>query len=161
MKSYALRFLGSLVVSAVLLGSLFLYFGRFATYQHAEDMASGILDFGDSFVPRAQITEMEIMAYATNAVPPTRGYPLREISLGFFNGAEVIAEEHCGEECGEKLRVIRFIVPVARTCSQIGGVERSVRVISRTAYCFPEILVENWDLYWQNNFAGLRRLTVP
>jgi hypothetical protein len=147
-NSYTLRFLGALAVSILLLGSVFLYLGRFSTYSQAVDMASGMMGFVDSFKVRPQVTEAEVLAFAERAVS-AEDYDAPDRSLGFLNGAEVIVEHPCADVCPQAtVRIIRLEVPIARTCSQVGGVERVIGLWGFTYdYCFPRILVDNWDTY--------------
>ena len=148
MKSYAVRILGALVVSTLLLGALFVYLGRFSTYPRAFDLASGALDFVGTFQAKPQVREAELLAFAQTPVSPEE-YWGGDASLGFLDGTEVILGYPCSDLCPNYMvRVIRLEVPVTRTCSQVGGVFREVNVGGfDTRYCFPRILIDNWDVY--------------
>ena len=73
--------------------------------------------------------------------------------LGRLNGTEVVADFVCGDVCPDyTIRIVHFDVEPGEACAAIDGVERSVVVpmaiaVTERAFCFPKVLVENWDAY--------------
>ena len=111
-----------------------------------------LLAFGACTQPELAADDRRLLDYAS------RSYDKREmmntkVSLGVHNGAPVIAEFPCSDICPDyTVRIIHYSLAEGQSCSQVGGVEKSVLVpvgVGRTerSYCFPAILAANWRKY--------------
>jgi hypothetical protein len=64
-----------------------------------------------------------------------------------------VVEHWCSDVCADhSVRVIHFFVPPGPSCTSVGGVAKSLNVptgvaVSEKTFCFPRILVDNWDTY--------------
>lgn len=111
-----------------------------------------LLAIGSCAQPELSADDQRLLDYAS------RSYDKREmmntkVPLGQHNGAPVVAEFLCSDICPDHtLRIIHYSLADGQSCSQLGGVEKSILVpvgVGRTerSYCFPAILAANWRKY--------------
>ena len=97
------------------------------------------------------LTDQDILDYAT-AEYDKEEMMFQKVELGSHNGMLLIAEFPCSDLCPDyTTRVIRYDVE-NEECEALGGVLQMVFVPSDIAmveeeYCFPRVLVENWEEY--------------
>ena len=100
----------------------------------------------------APITDADVLAYASSDYDKSRHVPL-DFILGTVNNLPVIVEFRCSDLCpAYTVRIIHFGWPTGTACAEIGGAERTImvpkgRAAHEEAFCFPKVLVENWDRY--------------
>ena len=98
------------------------------------------------------LTEDQLLQYASSPYDE-QSFRQSTVALGKLNGVEVIAEHVCSDVCpAATIRIIHFEVPSGANCTGVGGVDKSIEVPEGTGtatktYCFPTILIENWDNY--------------
>jgi hypothetical protein len=98
------------------------------------------------------LTDKTLLQYASKSYDKEAHNGLREV-LGTLNNAEVVADFICSDLCPNyTVRIIHFNVEPGVKCSAVGGVEKSVMIpvsIAATlkAFCFPRVLIDNWDAY--------------
>jgi hypothetical protein len=97
------------------------------------------------------VSDAELLEYASQ--PYDKGGMMwKRVVLGINRGAQVVATFPCSDLCPNyTVRVIHYEIPLSR-CSEIGGVEKNIRVPQGIAmhdqpFCVPRVLVENWDRY--------------
>jgi len=96
------------------------------------------------------LSEETLLAYAS---APFDRVDKHIFHLGQLNGAPVIAEFICSDVCPDyTVRVIRYELKKNQTCSEVGGVEKALRIpvgIGATdkTFCFPRVLITNWGKY--------------
>lgn len=98
------------------------------------------------------LTDESLLQYASGAYDKG-AYGESHQVLGRLNGAEVVADFVCGDVCPEyTIRIIHFDVEPGEGCAAVGGVEKAVVVplaiaVTEREFCFPKVLVENWNAY--------------
>jgi hypothetical protein len=98
-----------------------------------------------------QLTDQDILDYAT-AEYDKEEMMFQKVEVGSHNGMLLIAEFPCSDLCPDNtIRVIRYDVE-NEECEALGGVLHIIFVPSDIAmveeeYCFPTVLVENWEEY--------------
>ena len=87
-------------------------------------------------------------SFAANALPPA-SYGSPPVVFGNIDGAEQVVEDICSVDCPlDGQRVIYYNVPNGRSCTDLGGVERSFNVRSRAGafsertFCVPRFLID-------------------
>jgi hypothetical protein len=110
-------------------------------------VAVGTPTFGQpESISAAAVLDFASKPYDKNSVPK------REV-LGVLDGAEVVVDYICSDICPNyTVRIIHFGVEPGPGCRAIDGVEREVIVprgiaAGPRAFCFPRVLIENWDAY--------------
>jgi hypothetical protein len=104
------------------------------------------------------VSEKEIWSYASREYDRKK-MELKTVQLGRNNGQMVIAEHPCSDQCPKHtIRVVRYDLGQIENCASVGGVSRIIRVPRSAAvvparYCFPRILVENWQEYANLNLV--------
>jgi hypothetical protein len=97
------------------------------------------------------LTDQDVLDYAT-AWYDKEEMMFERVEVGSHNGMLLIAEFPCSDLCPDNTtRVIRYDVENGE-CEALGGVLHMVFVPSdiamvETEYCFPGVLVENWEKY--------------
>ena len=98
-----------------------------------------------------QVTDQDILDYAA-ADYDKEEMMFQTVELGSHNGMLLIAEFPCSDLCPDyTTRVIRYDVE-NENCEALGGVLHTMFVpygiaMVETEYCFPAVLVENWEEY--------------
>ncbi len=98
-----------------------------------------------------QLTDQDILDYAT-AEYDKEEMMFQTVEVGSHNGTMLIAEFPCSDLCPDyTTRVIHYDVE-NEECEALGGVLHMIFVPSgiavvETEYCFPTVLVENWEEY--------------
>jgi hypothetical protein len=98
-----------------------------------------------------QLTDQDILDYAASGYDKEE-MMLQKVEVGSHNGMALIAEFPCSDLCPDNTtRVIRYDVE-NEECEARGGVLHTMFVPSDIAmveqeYCFPTVLVENWEAY--------------
>ena len=100
-----------------------------------------------------QLSDQEILDYARQPYDKMAKMLQQTEILGAMRGTVVRVDYICSDECpAYTVRVIRLEVGDDLTCSDAGGIEKelwvpeSISSVLRT-FCFPGVLVENWDQY--------------
>lgn len=95
------------------------------------------------------ISDKEILEYATPYVAAE--FSFRRVILGRHGNAVVVADYPCSDVCPDNtVRIIRYWLNDLDQCERIGGIVRGATVpygIGRDVvrFCFPRVLIENWD----------------
>ena len=99
----------------------------------------------------AVINDDWLMDYASR--PYEKKFIKEDEILGRLNGTPVIVEYVCSDVCPDYMvRIIRYDVETGTPCAKAGGREKAIRlpisIVSKLQnFCFPPVLVENWDAY--------------
>jgi len=108
-----------------------------------------------SEAPPPVVSDQEILDYASR---PFNKYNIAQsrVILGLHKGTTVAVDFICSDLCPEyTVRVIHYELGNEHKCSDIGGIEKKVRVPVAIAamdktFCFPKILADNWKSYTKN-----------
>jgi len=98
------------------------------------------------------VSDQDILDYATRSYDKNHIAQSRVI-LGSHGGATVLVEYICSDLCPDyTVRVIHYELSKDQKCSDVGGVEKEVRVPVAIAamnktFCFPKVLTDNWKSY--------------
>jgi hypothetical protein len=97
------------------------------------------------------ISDAALLDYASQGYDK-RAQMFKRVVLGTNHGLQVIANFPCSDLCpDDTVRVIHYDVPLS-ACSNGGGVVKELVVPMGIAmgperFCFPKVLVDNWDRY--------------
>ena len=97
------------------------------------------------------VSDVELLQYATQDYDK-RDMMFKRVVLGINHGAEVVANFPCGDICPNyTVRVIHYELLPSK-CSEVGGIQRELQIAQGPAmhnesFCFPKVLVDNWDRY--------------
>lgn len=98
------------------------------------------------------VSDEEILNYATRSYDKNHIAQSRMI-LGSHGGTTVLVEYICSDLCPDyTVRVIHYELSKDQKCSDVGGVEKEVRIPVAIAamnriFCFPKVLADNWKSY--------------
>jgi len=115
--------------------------------------------------PHGVLSDEQLQSYGTSRYNK-RDRMHSTLALGTHRGMRVVAEFPCSDVCPDyTVRVIRYVVPDGKKCSDVGGVEREFKVPRGIAahlekFCFPEPLVAVWSRYVRASGLSARPLDL-
>ena len=135
----------TIAIVTVLLVSLLLLSVQFNWHGIAQRILAGKQNiFG-------QITEEALLEIAQKPIDVNPDFNEPTVWLGYLRGTDVVLKYHCEDLCpASTVKILRFDLAKGEKCSDVGGIEKAMFVggwSGMRTYCFPEILVENWESY--------------
>ena len=102
--------------------------------------------------PHGVLSDEELQAYGTSRYDK-REFMSKTLELGTHRNTTILVEFPCSDICPDyTVRVIHYVIPQGKTCSEIGGIVRKFKVPAGPAmhfeeFCFPEPIVKVWSRY--------------
>ena len=106
----------------------------------------------------ASLTDEQLLEYASEPFDKNL-WMQPPIKLGSHNGADVIAEHLCSDVCPNyTIRIMHYSLPQNGSCESVYGIRKEMDVPEgigsmQREFCFPSILVLNWNRYCQVNYG--------
>jgi hypothetical protein len=103
--------------------------------------------------PSLSENDRKILDYATSQYDKATTMMHKRVVICENNQTPIVAIFPCGDICPDYMvRVIHYELLPGQKCSDLGGVERKLRVVRGRAsndeiFCFPKVLSDNWEMY--------------